>query len=157
MKLSEFKQKISSLNEVNFVLPNGNFIPKHFHVTEVGQVTKKFIDCGGVVRNELVVNFQLWEAEDIEHRLAPQKLMDIINLSEKVLGLQDAEIEVEYQGDTICKYALASNEHVFQLLAKQTDCLAADKCGIPQEKIKINLSEFKTNSGTCCTPGSNCC
>jgi hypothetical protein len=51
MKLSQFKLQLSSLSNLNFVLPNGTIIPKHFHVTEVGQITKHFIDCGGTVRN----------------------------------------------------------------------------------------------------------
>jgi hypothetical protein len=25
-------------------------VPAHFHVTEVGRLTKKFVDCGGVKR-----------------------------------------------------------------------------------------------------------
>lgn len=51
MKLSEFKKQLSTVTELNFVLPNGTIVPQHFHVTEVGQVTKNFIDCGGTVRN----------------------------------------------------------------------------------------------------------
>lgn len=157
MKLSDFKKQLNSVKELNFVLPNGTKVPQHFHVTEVGQVTKHFIDCGGVVRNEKVVNFQLWEAGDYDHRLAPQKLNDIISLSEKVLGVEDAEIEVEYQSETIGKYNLEFNGENFMLKSTQTNCLAADKCGIPAEKLKVNLSELQTNSGSCCTPGSKCC
>lgn len=158
MKLSEFKKQLSSVNELNFVLPNGNPVPKHFHVTEVGQVTKHFIDCGGTVRNEKAVNFQLWEAGDYDHRLAPKKLTDIITLSEKVLGVEDAEIEVEYQSDTIGKYGVESNGNNFVLTSKKTNCLASDACGIPPEKLKVNLNELQTeNKGGCCTPGGGCC
>src|SRR6187431_2879726 len=106
MKLSEIKKHLKTVETVNFQLPNGTFAPEHFHVTEVGQITKKFIDCGGTVRNEKVVNFQLWNANDTDHRLKPQKLLNIIALSEKTLGIEDLEIEVEYQSDTIGKYDL---------------------------------------------------
>lgn len=156
MKLSEIKEQLSSLESINFVLPNGTKVPQHFHVTEVGQINKKFIDCGGVVRNEKVVNFQLWEANDFDHRLAPKKLINIIELSEKVLGIEDGEVEVEYQSDTIGKYSLGFNGKEFLLLAKQTNCLAEDKCGIPVEKQKIKLSEMQSQP-SCCTPGSKCC
>jgi hypothetical protein len=91
MKLSDFKKQLGSTQELTFTLPNGSLVPIHFHVTEVGQVTKHFIDCGGTIRNEKVVNFQLWEANDFDHRLAPQRLKDIISLSESKLGLEDAE------------------------------------------------------------------
>lgn len=156
MKLSEFKKQLSTVTDLNFVLPNGTIVPQHFHVTEVGQVTKNFIDCGGTVRNEKVVNFQLWEANDFDHRLAPKKLNDIIALSEKVLGLEDAEIEVEYQSETIGKYGIEFNGKEFTLTSTQTNCLAQDKCGIPAEKLKVNLVDLSNNQ-SCCTPGGKCC
>ena len=96
MKLSEIKEILPTLDNVEFQLENGTFVPEHFHVTEVGQINKKFIDCGGVIRTEKVINFQLWNANDFEHRLKPTKLLNIIKLSEEKLGMQDAEIEVEY-------------------------------------------------------------
>lgn len=158
MKLSELKTKLSGINELNFQLPDGTMVPQHFHVTEVGQITKHFIDCGGTERFEKVVNFQLWEAGDFDHRLAPKKLNDIIALSERVLKIEDAEIEVEYQGNTIGKYGLTFNGKNFVLTNKQTDCLAADKCGIPVEKQKIKLADLSSDSGqSCCTPGAGCC
>jgi Family of unknown function (DUF6428) len=83
MKLSEFKLKLKNLNQLIFLLPDGNSVPPHFHITEVAQVIKKFIDCGGVIRHETKVGFQLWEADDTEHRLMPEKLLNIIELAEK--------------------------------------------------------------------------
>lgn len=157
MKLSEVKKQLGSLSEVNFELPNGTLVPQHFHVTEVGQITKHFIDCGGTVRNEKVVSFQLWEANDFDHRLAPQKLNSIIELSEKVLAIEDAEVEVEYQAETIGKYGLEFNGKNFVLTSKQTNCLASDKCGIPAEKLKVKLSDLQKSQQSCCTPGGGCC
>ena len=95
MKLSQVKALLPTLENVTFKLENGTFVPEHFHVTEVGMVTKNFIDCGGVIRTEKTVNFQLWNADDFEHRLKPTKLLNIIALSEEKLGIEDAEIEVE--------------------------------------------------------------
>jgi hypothetical protein len=157
MKLSDFKKQLSSAKELNFLLPDGEAVPNHFHITEVGQVSKHFIDCGGTVRNEKKVNFQFWEANDFDHRLAPQKLADIISLSEKQLGLEDAEIEVEYQTNTIGKFGMEYNGVNFVLTATQTNCLASDKCGIPQEKLKVKLSDLQNTPQACCTPNSKCC
>lgn len=157
MKLSDFKTHLSTSKNLVFLLPNGEVVPTHFHVTEVGQVTKHFIDCGGKVRDEKTVNFQLWEANDFDHRLAPKKLMDIISLSEKVLAIEDAEIEVEYQSDTIGKYGLDYNGNEFVLTSKQTACLANDACGIPQEKLKLPLHELAAKSTSSCKPGGGCC
>lgn len=156
MKLSEIKSLLNTLETVSFILPNGQFVPVHFHVTEVGMITKNFIDCGGTVREEKVVNFQLWEANDFDHRLAPQKLKNIIELSEKILNLEDAEIEVEYQQETIGKYNLEFDGNHFLLATKQTNCLAQDKCGIPAEKLRVNLGDLNKPAATC-APGGGCC
>jgi hypothetical protein len=158
MKLSEIKAILQTAEAVNFELENGAQVPEHFHVTEVGVITKHFIDCGGTVRHEKVANFQLWDANDFDHRLKPQKLLNIIALSEKALGMEDLEIEVEYQGETIGKYDLDFDGKNFVLLAKTTNCLASDKCGIPADKIqkpKINLNDLVI--GNACTPGGGCC
>ena len=157
MKLSEIKKHLSTATAVNFQLPNGDFVPKHFHVTEVGVITKDFIDCGGTVRHEKIANFQLWEAGDFDHLLAPQKLNGIIALSEKVLGIQDLEIEVEYQSDTIGKYTLDFNGKDFLLVATQTNCLAPDKCFMPTEKTKVSLTDLQNTNQNSCTPGGKCC
>ncbi len=45
MKLSEIKEILPALENVEFQLENGTFVPEHFHVTEVGQIIKNFIDC----------------------------------------------------------------------------------------------------------------
>jgi hypothetical protein len=153
MKLSQVKKYLSGLQGVNFELPDGTLVPEHFHVTEVGVVTKHFIDCGGTVRTEKMANFQLWDANDFQHRLKPQKLANIISLSERILGMEDLDVEVEYQGDTIGKYDLEFNGENFVLTSKQTACLAQDKCGIPADKLKVVQSQT-TNS---CTPGGGCC
>jgi hypothetical protein len=151
MKLSEVKKALSGLQAVNFKLPDGTSVPEHFHVTEVGLVTKHFIDCGGVERKETVVNFQLWQAGDYDHRLAPQKFLKILEISNKVLGdADDLNIEVEYQQNTIGKFELEFDGENFVLSNKQTACLAQDACGIPPEKMPAKVS-----SG--CSPKSGCC
>ena len=154
MKLSEIKTILATLDNVAFQLPNGNFVPEHFHVTEVGLITRNFIDCGGTVRKETVTNFQLWNANDFEHRLKPQRLLNIIALSERTLGILDDQIEVEYQSETIGKYDLEFNGKNFVLVNKQTACLAEDQCGIPQKESKLEVNPNQQNT---CTPGGGCC
>jgi len=156
MKLSEVKKLLQNLESVDFKLENGESVPEHFHVTEVGAVTKNFIDCGGTVRTEKTVSFQLWDANDFEHRLKPEKLLKIINLSEQTLGIEDNEVEVEYQSETIGKYDLDFDGKQFILKSKQTACLASDSCGIPKEKQKIRISTSGAVVNTC-TPGGGCC
>lgn len=148
MKISEVRQALEILDAVRFKLPDGSTLPPHFHVTEVGLVTKHFIDCGGTERTETRANFQLWTANDYDHRLAPQKFLHILNLCKKVLGDGDHEIEVEYQQSTIGKFGLTFDGTNFILTQKQTDCLAKDVCGIPDKPAQ---------KSACCAPASGCC
>ena len=156
MKISEIKIHLETAESVNFQLPTGAMVPEHFHVTEVGLITKHFIDCGGTERFEKVANFQLWNANDTEHRLKPKKLLDIITLSEQKIGLGDFEIEVEYQSYTIGKYNLDFQYNNFLLIAKQTDCLAKENCGILDEKSKVISSSLEPQANIC-SPGGGCC
>ncbi len=157
MKINDFKKLLAESKQISFKLPNGDLVPSHFHVTEVGRVQKDFIDCGGVVRNEVVANLQLWNADDYDHRLHPEKLLSIVEMSQDKLGIGNFEIEVEYQGETISKYGLDHDGEQFLLSTKMTDCLAKDNCGIPQEqeKMKVNLGDLV--NGNSCTPGGGCC
>jgi hypothetical protein len=157
MKLSEIKKHLATAEAVNFRLPSGAYVPEHFHVTEIGLVTRHFIDCGGTERLEKVVNFQLFDANDYEHRLKPEKLIKIITLSEDKLGICDLEIEVEYQSETISKYGLHFNGNDFQLVPKHTACLASDACGITSVKEKVQLNQLQAANESCCTPGGGCC
>jgi hypothetical protein len=150
MKLSELKSILDEIETVEFELPDGNLIPQHFHVTEIGQVDKRFMDCGGKLRKESVINFQLFSADDYDHRLSVKKLKSILKQSEQTLLLDDLEIEVEFQSDTIGKYHLDFEHSRLKLVTTQTACLATDKCGIPS----LSSSNSTKNS---CTPGSGCC
>jgi hypothetical protein len=43
MRISEIKEQLTNLENVTLMLPNGSFVPEHFHVTEVGLVTKTLL------------------------------------------------------------------------------------------------------------------
>jgi hypothetical protein len=158
MKLSELKQHLLSMDTLTFILPNGKSVPSHFHVTEVGQIEKSFIDCGGTVRKEKTIVLQLWKSIDFHHRLKASKLLSIIEMSEQKLHLSDEEIEVEYQGETIEKFGLAYSKGNFLLTQTKTACLAEDSCGITLPKISVSLSGLGSNEkANTCTPGLGCC
>jgi len=156
MKLEEVKANLKGKSEISFRLPDGTLVPRDFHVTEVGKISKHFIDCGGTIRKEEVANFQLWQApNDYDHRLHPDKLINIIELSQDKLELGNLEVEVEYQGETIGKYGLDHDQNGFVLTSKKTDCLAKENCGVP-EKVKLDLASIPS-SGGCCSPDTGCC
>lgn len=154
MNIIDFKNTLTTLEKLTFVLPNGNHVAPHFHLTEVGMISKNYVDCGGTVRKEKVANFQLWAADDYDHRLEPEKVIEIISMAEKELGLENLEVEIEYQSETIGKYGLDFDGKRFLLIATHTDCLAKEKCGIPEAQPGNLVTSENTSS---CSPDSGCC
>lgn len=158
MKLSEFKNHLSASTKLNFMLPEGALIPSHFHITEAGLVTKHFIDCGGTIRTEKKISFQIWTSIDLHHRLEPSKLLGIIRKYEEAIDTEDLDVELEYQHDTINKYGINFNNGYFVLTNTKTACLAEELCGLPSfEKVKTSLTDLTTKASSCCTPNSGCC
>lgn len=157
MTLYELKNQLKSLDQVHFQYENGERLAAHFHLTELGRIDKHFIDCGGQLRNQTQLSLQLWHANDLEHRLSPEKFNHIIQLSEEKLKLPNAEILVEVQGRTIESYGLDFADDAFVLRKLYTACLATDQCGVPAAKPKIQLASLGQSAATCCTPGGSCC
>lgn len=120
---------------LNLYLPNGQIVPGHFHVTEVGVVTKKFVDCGGVWRESSYCNIQVWVANDTEHRLQASKLVKIIRFAASQVPLE-LPVVIEYQDQSLALYDLKATGRLaghwvnLMLEQKNTACLAPDKCGV---------------------------
>jgi len=119
-------------------LPNQALVPASFHITEVGQVNKSFIDCGGQVRSQSTALLQVWLGEDEDHRLSAEKMAKILELSSSVILKDDIPVEVEYEDTLISQYSVAGagvteGAVILQLGTKHTDCLAKDVC-CPSEK-----------------------
>lgn len=118
---------------VAFQLPSGEAIPAHFHVTEVGRVHKRFIDCGGSTHESVTCLLQTWTADDVHHRLDAAKLHKILLLAAPLLGSDQLPVEVEYGLEVAAQYTV-TGAHAdqgrlrLQLSGKQTDCLAKEKC-----------------------------
>lgn len=152
MKLTEFKRHLTSSpnHQLRFVLPDGGLIEPHAHITEVGRIDKKFIDCGGTVRSLSHCSLQAWVADDTDHRLAPERLASIIDKAAPILGEEDLDVEIEYQDGLISQFPVAGVEVsgdalLFLLATKHTDCLAKELC-LPNG-----------NAESSCCSGSGCC
>lgn len=137
MNLQEFTTALSdnSDHELCIQFDSGVVLPPHFHVTEIGKVTKDFVDCGGTRRTAISCVLQTFIATDFDHRLNTDTLATIIKKA-SVLELEvSTPVEIEIQTDTIGTYSvtscLASDGKVtITVASKQTACLAPDKCGI---------------------------
>ncbi len=157
MKVAELKEHLRSLNQIDFLLPNGDKVPSHFHLTEAGLVTKDFVDCGGQVRSEKNIHLQLWVAEDVNHRLEAHKLSQILSQFEKVFGPSEAELKIEYQQETLSLFGISFDGGKFLLTRQQTACLAEEHCGLPKKKQLQEFIAFEGSPGATCKPGGGCC
>jgi len=120
---------------LHMMLPSGEFVPAHFHVTEVGRVQKDFIDCGGTTRSASSCLLQVWVAADADHRLTTSKLAGILKLAAPLLKSDGLPVEVEYEREAVSQFPVAGAEEtpagvLLHLGNKHTDCLAPDRCGV---------------------------
>ena len=87
MKLNQLKAILRAHPDTfpRFLLPGGEEIPAHFHITEVGHVAKKFVDCGGTFREREACVLQTYVADDFDHRLKSKRFADILDLGRPIL------------------------------------------------------------------------
>jgi hypothetical protein len=116
------------------MLPSGEFVPDHFHITEVGRVHKQFIDCGGTRRESLSCVLQVWVANDTDHRLNSTKLSQIMKAAAGLVN-DEMPLVVEYGSETVANHPLGDVEVtpkglLLVLGTKPAACLAPEKCGV---------------------------
>ena len=88
MKLTELKAILREHPSAypRFILPDGDQVPAHFHITEVGHVAKRFIDCGGKLHDKTdTCLLQTYVADDVDHRLNAGTFAKILDLGAQVL------------------------------------------------------------------------
>ena len=141
MKLTSLKSLLgrNAESSLRFVLPDGRAVPEDFHVTEVGHVIKRSVDCGGTGRTAESCLLQVWlAANDKDHRMTAGKLGSILEIANPLFTDSDPEVEIEYEDAAISQYPVASVEErpgalSFMLAHKHTDCLAREACGLETE------------------------
>jgi hypothetical protein len=152
MKLNDLRSVLEKHPNTlpRFVLPDGDHIPAHAHVTEVGHVVKRFIDCGGVLGSNETVLLQTHVGADVDHRLKSDRFAKILRLGERVLPHDEIEVDVEYDCCVVAQYPVTevkpAGEYVDVILGqRRTQCLA-------QERRKA------TEAAACCgTAAPACC
>jgi Family of unknown function (DUF6428) len=132
-----------------FVLPDGEYIPAHAHVTEVGHVVRKFIDCGGMIGKDEKVLLQTHVGDDIGHRLSSDRFSKILQLGTRVLPTSDLDVDVEYDCCVVAHYPFAEakpkGEYLDLVLQRsRTQCRARER------------REEKTGDA-CCASAAACC
>ena len=149
MNFKQFSEQLAGAGNrpLRLQLPSGESVPAHFHVTEVGKVTKQFVDCGGVRRSEISCVLQTLVANDLDHRLMTDKLLRILKMTNDLEISAELPVDFEVQGNTVQIYSLDRcqlnpSDLTLLLAAKQTACLATDQCGIGDTLPTLN--------GSCC-------
>jgi hypothetical protein len=131
-----------------FILPDGDQIPAHAHLTEVGHVVKNFIDCGGVTGKSETVVLQTHVGQDTDHRLRSDRFAKILQLGERVLPHDQLDVEVEYDCCVVAQYPILkvkpAGERLDVILGnRQTQCLA-------QERRKSAAPDSGCATAACC-------
>jgi hypothetical protein len=131
-----------------FVLPNGDCIPAHAHVTEVGHVVRNFIDCGGLTGKEEKIVLQTHVGGDTDHRLRSDRFARILQLGNRVIPNADLDVDVEYDCCVVAQYpigeAAPDGDHLNLILRRsRTQCRARER----------RVSE----TASCCTTSAACC
>jgi hypothetical protein len=160
-------KQLSAHPELNLSLrlPDGACLPAHFHITEVGHVTKRFVDCGGVRRVQESCLLQTWVHEDVDHRLTAGKLADVFERVGDVLEDLSLPVEFEVELGTVAQFGLLGVSVVagnleLALTAKHTDCLARGVClpGSCDAKPESDCeSDCEPVAAPTCSPGGGCC
>ena len=155
MNLQEFKQTLKEHpnHGVLIQIEGGQTLAPHFHVTEVGLVTKDFVDCGGTRRTTNTCRLQTLVANDIDHRLSTDKLSGILKKTIDVLHLDpELTVEIEIQTDTISIYELSdavvdSGKIKITARTTRTACLAPDTCRL--DMLPVLGSDCSGETGCC--------
>ncbi len=150
MTLNELKAALSGHEDksLSLELPDGQKVPAHYHVTEVGYVRKEFIDCGGKVRVEGKCTLQIWVADDIDHRVSVGKFLQILEHGAPVIPTWELPVALEYEHPVISHFPVLEVVNLADSVTLKTetihtDCLAKDVCGVDPQ------------GG--CDPNSGCC
>lgn len=163
MNIQELLLHLRKHRELPLVLalPNGSLVPAHFHITEVGYVMKRFVDCGGTRRVQETCLLQTWVHDDLDHRLHAGKLADIFERARDIVPHDRLTVEIEHELESATQFsvehaAVAEGGLVLQLGPKHTDCLARGIC-LPNTCAPTPPPFVSSKGSSCCDPKSGCC
>jgi len=141
--------KANPLRFLRFVLPDGDYIPAHAHVTEVGHVVRTFIDCGGLTGKEEKVVLQTHVGNDTDHRLRSDRFAKILRLGNRMIPTANLDVDVEYDCCVVEQYPIAKatpeGDHLNLILRRgRTQCRARER-------------RDSETAARCCATSAACC
>lgn len=146
--------------ELRVRLPQAQ-VPQCFHITEIGQVAKDFLDCGGTRRAEAWLQLQVWVGPDHDHRLSPHKLAGILRKGVAGGFGADRPIRLECEDPSapvpvaglyaLAGFGWAGGVLVCEATPVRTTCLAMDKC------LPAHLRPGASAAAPSAAPSAGCC
>jgi hypothetical protein len=132
-----------------FVLPDGDYIPAHAHVTEVGHVVRNFIDCGGLIGKEEKIVLQTHVGNDTDHRLRSDRFAKILRLGNRVIPSANLDVDIEHDCCVVAQYPIgetkSDGDYLDIMLRRgRTRCRARER----------RKSQAATD---CCATSTACC
>ena len=101
MNVADLKRSLSQYPaaHVRFLLPKGDAVPAHAHVTEVARIDKRFIDCGGDLHHDSRCRLQTWFANDVKTnlKLADRGKLHFDNWDKELAVIQNEAIRASGQ------------------------------------------------------------
>jgi len=132
-----------------FVLPDGDYIPAHAHLTEVGHLVRNFIDCGGLGGKEERVVLQTHVGDDTDHRLRSDRFAKILRLGRRVIPSANLDVDVEYDCCVVAQYPIADakpdGEHLNLILQR-----GRTQCRVRERRQSETAAAGCATSAACC-------
>jgi len=143
MNLADFSQLLADhpAHGIVLELPDGTTAPAHFHITEIGAISKAFLDCGGKSHTGQTCVLQVWVVDDYDHRIQAGKLGGILGKAQNLFDSAEIPVEFEHEAPVLTRMPIESHqvdEHTitFHLSYKKADCLAKDIC-LPKRDFSL--------------------
>lgn len=84
---------------LRIMLPNGELIPEHFHISEIGKVDKTFVDVSNTQREVHICVLKVWVGHDVEYRLIKSKLNALLSRARSIYA-DNSPMAIEYGNET---------------------------------------------------------
>ncbi|RXG15300.1 hypothetical protein DSM03_102470 [Leeuwenhoekiella aestuarii] len=150
---SEFKKLLSKSYKIGFELPNGKLVPNHFTITEIGEQITNSIDLNGKFQKQSYLVLQLKPFGTFNHRLHPEKLLELLKLAEQSFDVEKLTVLIAYEAESTTLYKLEGSETYFKLLP----VLDESKTNEKQKVNRKQTTPLMDAASDPCIPGNGCC
>ncbi|RXG23506.1 DUF6428 family protein [Leeuwenhoekiella aequorea] len=151
MKVSEFKEYLFKAIKIGFELPNGKLIPAHYNMAELLIRKDTYVDKDKKINNREYVILNFKNLDRYNHRLNPNKILELIEKYEEILPISQFDIEVAYFEECLKLYHLEIGAKYLKLINTVLDY---QELTANQHKTNTPLVDAAADPSL---PGNGCC